>query len=74
VAHDLGAAAVALLNNYTDPSKGVLGASFPVISFKWTYTQLAAAIASGAHLLPFPALPLLSFETDLNLVQGSRKK
>jgi len=47
VAHDLGAAAVALLNNYTDPSKGVLGASFPVITFKWTYTQLAAAIASG---------------------------
>ncbi|KAJ7451348.1 hypothetical protein FB451DRAFT_1525714 [Mycena latifolia] len=47
VAHDLGASAVALLSNYTDTSKGVLGKSFPVISMKFTYPQMAAAIATA---------------------------
>jgi hypothetical protein len=46
-----GAAAVALLSNYADPSKGVIGGSFPVVSMKFTYPQLAAAIAKGAHLV-----------------------
>ncbi|KAJ7176976.1 NAD(P)-binding protein [Mycena filopes] len=45
VAHDLGAAAVALLTHYPDPSKGVLGKSYPVISFRRTYADVAAAIA-----------------------------
>ncbi|KAJ7844203.1 hypothetical protein B0H13DRAFT_2096889 [Mycena leptocephala] len=45
VAHDLGAATVALLTHYSDPSKGVLGKSYPVVSFRSTYSQLAAAIA-----------------------------
>ncbi|KAF8212775.1 hypothetical protein K438DRAFT_1928034 [Mycena galopus ATCC 62051] len=47
VAHDLGQAAVALLTNYTDPSKGVLGRSYPVVSLKFTYPELAAAIAKA---------------------------
>ncbi|KAJ7445321.1 hypothetical protein FB451DRAFT_1148856 [Mycena latifolia] len=47
VAHDLGASAVALLSNYTDPSKGVLGKSFPVISMKFTYPQMAKVIAAA---------------------------
>ncbi|KAJ7464173.1 hypothetical protein FB451DRAFT_1042586 [Mycena latifolia] len=47
VAHDLGASVVALLSNYTDETKDVLGNSFPVISMKFTYPQLAAAIANG---------------------------
>ncbi|KAF7362560.1 NmrA domain-containing protein [Mycena venus] len=45
VAHDLGAAAIALLTHYSDASKGVLGKAYPVISFRATYPELAAAIA-----------------------------
>ncbi|KAJ6593010.1 hypothetical protein B0H19DRAFT_1088978 [Mycena capillaripes] len=45
VAHDVGAAAVALLRNYPDRSKGVLGKSYPVVSFRSTYPQLAKIIA-----------------------------
>ncbi|KAJ6592830.1 hypothetical protein B0H19DRAFT_918412 [Mycena capillaripes] len=40
VGHDLGAAAVALLTHYPDPSKGVLGNAYPVVSFRCTYSQL----------------------------------
>ncbi|KAJ6511251.1 hypothetical protein DFH09DRAFT_270595 [Mycena vulgaris] len=47
VAHDLGAAAVALLSNYTDPTKEVLGKAFPVVSMRFTYPQMAAAIAAA---------------------------
>ncbi|KAJ7890094.1 NAD(P)-binding protein [Mycena olivaceomarginata] len=47
VAHDLGQAAVALLTNYTDASKGVLGKSYPVVSFRPTYPQFAEAIAKA---------------------------
>ncbi|KAJ7889514.1 NAD(P)-binding protein [Mycena olivaceomarginata] len=43
--HDL--AAVALLTNYTDASKGVLGKSYPVVSFRPTYPQFAEAIAKA---------------------------
>ncbi|KAJ6477039.1 NAD(P)-binding protein [Mycena sanguinolenta] len=46
VAHDLGAAVIALLTNYSDPEKFVLGTAYPVISFRATYPQLAAAIAT----------------------------
>ncbi|KAJ7866231.1 NAD(P)-binding protein [Mycena olivaceomarginata] len=47
VAHDLGQAAVALLTNYSDPSKRVLGKSYPVVSFRHTYPEFAAAIAKA---------------------------
>ncbi|KAJ7693037.1 hypothetical protein B0H17DRAFT_933523 [Mycena rosella] len=47
VAHDFGPAAVALLSNYTDPMKGVLGNAFLVISMQFTYPELAAAIAAA---------------------------
>jgi len=47
VKHDFGAAAVALLSNYADPSKGIIGGSFPVVSMKFTYPQFAAAIAKA---------------------------
>ncbi|KAJ7346372.1 NAD(P)-binding protein [Mycena albidolilacea] len=47
VGHDLGQAAVALLTNYGDPSKRVLGKSYPVVSFRPTYPELAAAIAKA---------------------------
>ncbi|KAJ7681253.1 hypothetical protein B0H17DRAFT_943200, partial [Mycena rosella] len=46
VAHDFDAAAVALLSNYKDATKGVLRNAFPVVSMKFTYPQLAAAIAA----------------------------
>jgi hypothetical protein len=48
MSHDFGAAAVALLRHHCDPSKGVLGNSYPVISMRFTYAELAAAIAAGA--------------------------
>ncbi|KAJ7191457.1 NAD(P)-binding protein [Mycena pura] len=44
ISHDLGQAAVALLNNYADPRAGVLGGAFPVNSVRVTYPQFAAAI------------------------------
>ncbi|KAK7058139.1 NmrA domain-containing protein [Favolaschia claudopus] len=48
VAHDFGQAAVALLRHYgTEGGDKVLGRSFPVVSFKTTYSKLAAAIAKG---------------------------
>ncbi|KAJ6528272.1 hypothetical protein DFH09DRAFT_935398 [Mycena vulgaris] len=47
VAHDFGPAAVALLSNYTDPTKEVLGKAFPVISMQFTYLQFTAAIAAA---------------------------
>ncbi|KAJ7664532.1 hypothetical protein DFH06DRAFT_1268526 [Mycena polygramma] len=49
VGHDFGASAVALLHNYSDPSKGVLGKKYPVISFCLTHTELADAIAAGTR-------------------------
>ncbi|KAJ6493392.1 hypothetical protein C8R45DRAFT_1095893 [Mycena sanguinolenta] len=42
VAHDVGPAALGMLKHYADPSKKVLGSSYPVISFKFTYPELAA--------------------------------
>ncbi|KAF7297028.1 NmrA domain-containing protein [Mycena indigotica] len=50
VKHDLGQAALALAKNYNTPlgkRVGVLGGAFPVVSMKFTYPQLAAAIAKG---------------------------
>lgn len=47
---DLGPAAVALLTSYADPSKGVLGKSYPVVSFRITHPEFAAAIAKGTFL------------------------
>ncbi|KAF8197703.1 NAD(P)-binding protein [Mycena galopus ATCC 62051] len=44
---DLGKAAVTLLTNYGDPSKGVLGKSYPVITMRCTFPEFAAAIAAG---------------------------
>ncbi|KAK7033716.1 NmrA domain-containing protein, partial [Favolaschia claudopus] len=49
VANELGQAAVALLNNYKDPSKGVLGKSYPVVTFKCTFPEFAAAIAKAIN-------------------------
>ncbi|KAJ6455341.1 NAD(P)-binding protein [Mycena vitilis] len=49
VAHDLGQAAVALLTNYSDASKKVVGKTFPVVSLRFTYTELAAAVAKGIN-------------------------
>ncbi|KAJ7869405.1 NmrA-like family-domain-containing protein [Mycena leptocephala] len=43
----LGAAALALLTNYTDASKGVLGKSYPMVSLQVMYIELAEAIAAA---------------------------
>lgn len=64
VAHDLGAATVALLTHYSDPSKGVLGKSYPVVSFRSTYSQLAAAIAKGVFYPGFFCLHVALRQTD----------
>ncbi|KAJ7464193.1 hypothetical protein FB451DRAFT_1403553 [Mycena latifolia] len=47
IAHDLGASVVALLSNYKDTTKNILGQSFPVVSMKFTFPQFAAAIAAA---------------------------
>ncbi|KAJ7142872.1 hypothetical protein C8R44DRAFT_866151 [Mycena epipterygia] len=66
VGHDFGAAALALLKNYTDPAKGVLGSAYPVISLHFTYPQLAAAIAKAigkeVTFTPLETAGLLEFD------------
>jgi hypothetical protein len=49
---------VALLTNYSDTSKRVLGKSYPVVSFRPTYPEFAAAIAKGAWFtfISFPVV------------------
>ncbi|KAJ7617235.1 NAD(P)-binding protein [Roridomyces roridus] len=47
VAHELGQAAVALLNNCTDPSMGVLGKNYPVVTAKFTYPEFTAALSKA---------------------------
>ncbi|KAJ7142840.1 NAD(P)-binding protein [Mycena epipterygia] len=47
IGNAFGPAAVALLKNYPDPTKGVLGSAYPVISMRITYPQFAAAIAKA---------------------------
>ncbi|KAJ7187414.1 NAD(P)-binding protein [Mycena filopes] len=46
-ARDMGQSALALLTHYQDPSKSILGKAYPVVSFRCTYPELAAAIAAG---------------------------
>ncbi|KAF7354408.1 NmrA domain-containing protein [Mycena venus] len=79
VARDLGQAALALLTQYTDPSKGVLGKSYPVISFRFTYPEFAAAIAAAinkevtftpletAGLLELDEMEFLQTEVDISV-------
>ncbi|KAK6980986.1 NmrA domain-containing protein, partial [Favolaschia claudopus] len=47
VGRGLGQAAVALLTNYQDPTKAVLGKRYPVISWRVRYPEFAAAIAKA---------------------------
>ncbi|KAJ7025939.1 hypothetical protein C8F04DRAFT_1126825 [Mycena alexandri] len=42
VERDIPAAALALLNNYTDPSKDINGKVYPVVTANMTYPELAA--------------------------------
>jgi hypothetical protein len=44
---DIGLAAAALLRNYSDPSKGVLGKAFPVVTGIMTYLELARKMSAG---------------------------
>jgi hypothetical protein len=44
---DIGEAVLALTKNYSDPSKGVLGKTFPVITARMTYHELAKSISTG---------------------------
>ncbi|KAF7350080.1 NmrA domain-containing protein [Mycena venus] len=44
---DIGSAALALLRNYTDPSKGVLGKAFPVVTAIMTFKQVAEKISAA---------------------------
>jgi hypothetical protein len=48
VGHDVGQSALALLKNYTDPSKNVSGKVYPVVTAQMTFPDLAAMIAKGA--------------------------
>ncbi|KAJ7636570.1 hypothetical protein FB45DRAFT_864599 [Roridomyces roridus] len=72
VAHDLGQAAVALLNNYTNPNKAVLGKVYPVITMKFKYPEFAAAIATvfsnlKSLLLLTSRAMQFSFQTKIGL-------
>jgi hypothetical protein len=43
---DIGSAAVALLRNYADPSKNILGKAFPVVTAIMTYPEVATKISA----------------------------
>ncbi|KAJ7785230.1 hypothetical protein DFH07DRAFT_726509 [Mycena maculata] len=45
IEHDLGESVLALLKSYTDPSKTISGKSYPVVTSKMTYPDLAAMIS-----------------------------
>ncbi|KAJ7121677.1 hypothetical protein C8R44DRAFT_671584 [Mycena epipterygia] len=47
VARDLGPSVIALLRNYTDPTKNVLGKAFPVVTSIVTYPELAKRISAA---------------------------
>lgn len=47
VQKDLGPAVLALLKNYTDPSKDILGQTFIVASERMTYGHFADLIQEG---------------------------
>jgi hypothetical protein len=49
---DVPAAALALLKNYTDPSKGINGKAYPVVTGNMTYVELAEKTAKGAAGIP----------------------
>ncbi|KAK7046347.1 NmrA domain-containing protein [Favolaschia claudopus] len=44
---DIGPSAVALLKNYTDASKGVLGKAFPVVTSIMNFTEVAKKISAA---------------------------
>jgi hypothetical protein len=48
IAHDLPAAALALLKNYTEPSKEIDGKVYPVVNSSITFAELAEKTAKGA--------------------------
>ncbi|KAJ7142844.1 NAD(P)-binding protein [Mycena epipterygia] len=66
VGYDFGAAALALLKNYTDPAKNVLRSAYPVTSMHFTYAQFAAAIAKAigkeVTFTPLKTTGLLEFD------------
>ncbi|KAJ7123630.1 hypothetical protein C8R44DRAFT_620558 [Mycena epipterygia] len=47
IGHDLGESVLALLKNYTDPAKSVLGRVYPVVTASITYPDTAAMIAKA---------------------------
>ncbi|KAJ6619149.1 hypothetical protein B0H10DRAFT_2217021 [Mycena sp. CBHHK59/15] len=47
VAHDLSQSAIVLLNNYTDPAKGMLGHTYPVVTAPITYPALVDKISKA---------------------------
>ncbi|KAJ7490657.1 hypothetical protein FB451DRAFT_1552296 [Mycena latifolia] len=47
VGHDVAESALALLKNYTDPSKSVSGKSYPVVTAEMPYPNLAAMTAKA---------------------------
>lgn len=57
VANDLGPSVVALLKNYGDSTKNILGKAFPVVTFIETYPAVANKISAGTaesrKLVPF---------------------
>jgi hypothetical protein len=61
VERDVPAATLALLKNYTDPSKNVSGKSYPIVNACMPYAELAALTGKGAS----PAADL-QVDVDLN--------
>jgi hypothetical protein len=47
IANDLGPSVLALLKNYSDPTKAVLGNAFPVVAAILTWPELAKKFSAG---------------------------
>ncbi|KAJ7131947.1 hypothetical protein C8R46DRAFT_1140748 [Mycena filopes] len=66
IGRDVPAAALALLNSYTDASKGVNGKAYPVVNGKITYAELAAKMSAvlGVEVTYTEAPPMGIKEMD----------
>jgi hypothetical protein len=50
ISRDVPAAALALLKNYTDPSKQINGKAYPVVCATMPYSELAAMTGKGTGI------------------------
>ncbi|KAJ6487253.1 hypothetical protein C8R47DRAFT_519140 [Mycena vitilis] len=70
VEHDVPVAVLALLKNYTDPSKNISGKTYPVVTARTTYGELTALTGKALGVeVTFTAAPLIGVPQLENMYQ-----